>query len=63
MDNQVELEPRMTSAITGIRSQRPLNPVPDRAPGTRARRGRIAFSPARIATAPSRDEAQGDDKR
>jgi MFS family permease len=33
----------MTSAITGIRSQRPLNPVPDRAPGTRARRGRIAF--------------------
>ena len=33
----------MTSAITGIRSQRLVNPVPDRAPGTRVRRGRIAF--------------------
>ena len=33
----------MTSAITGIRSHRPLTPMPDRAPGARARRGRTAF--------------------
>ena len=33
----------MTSAITGIRSRRPVTPMPDRAPGARARYGRTAF--------------------
>lgn len=33
----------MTSAITGIGSHRPVPPMPDQAPGARARRGRIAF--------------------
>src|SRR5712691_11674174 len=37
------MEPLMTSAITGIRSHRAAAPVPDRAPGARARRGRVAF--------------------
>ena len=33
----------MTSVISEIRSHRPVTPMPGRAPGTRARRGRIAF--------------------
>lgn len=39
----MELEPAMTSAITGTRSHLPAPPVPGRAFDARARRSRIAF--------------------